>query len=253
MMKKIMKFCFEKWWKPLLFGIFSGVLFFVTYAISYFPLFAVSVFIVLIALLGLLISSIYLFIHRKWIQSLFIGFCFLGAIVSFLFSCMGLLLNEQTQLDKFADNLTIPTDIQIENPLDIDLGNRNRPDSIVKAKKSDVDFVLYNSSQPGQYEYDLWLGKIDSGTVYLKVYEVTHNQRLTERSLSDDSFAEEGILRVANSSDSLIRFGTKEHFTIYEGDWGKPYAVRFEVWYKPDNGNERKLIEKNYKIEGWQF
>ena len=246
-MKKIMKFCFEKWWRPLLFGVFSGVLFFVTYAVGYFPLFAVSVFIVLTALLGLLISSIYLFIHRKWIQSLFIGFCFLGAIASFLYSCMGLFLYEQSKPDKFADNLTIPTDIPIETPLDIDLGNRKRPDSIVNAKKSDVDFVLYNSSQPGLYEYDVWLGKMDSGTVYLKVYEVTHNDRLSESSLTH----EKGILRVANSSDNVKRFSTKEDFTIYEGDWGKPYAARFEVWYKPDNGKERKLIEKNYKIEGW--
>jgi hypothetical protein len=42
--------------------------------------------------------------------------------------------------------------------------------------------------------------------------------------------------------------------TIYEGDWGKPYAARFEVWFKPDNGgNEQKLFQKNYKIEGWML
>jgi hypothetical protein len=42
-------------------------------------------------------------------------------------------------------------------------------------------------------------------------------------------------------------------FTIYEGDWGKPYSARFEIWFIPDNGGkERKLVEKNYKVEGWQ-
>ena len=40
---------------------------------------------------------------------------------------------------------------------------------------------------------------------------------------------------------------------IGEGDWGKYYAARFEVWFDPDSGApERKLLEKNFKIEGWQ-
>jgi hypothetical protein len=48
-------------------------------------------------------------------------------------------------------------------------------------------------------------------------------------------------------------YSAESIFTIYEGDWGKPYAARFEVWFFPDNGGkERKLIEKNFKIEGWQ-
>ena len=49
-----------------------------------------------------------------------------------------------------------------------------------------------------------------------------------------------------------MKFSSATDFTIYEGDWGKPYAARFELWFKPVNGgHERKLIEKNYKIEGW--
>ena len=39
----------------------------------------------------------------------------------------------------------------------------------------------------------------------------------------------------------------------YEGDWGKPYAARLEVWFTPDSGGpDRKLMEKTFKIEGWQ-
>jgi hypothetical protein len=56
-----------------------------------------------------------------------------------------------------------------------------------------------------------------------------------------------------NKSDRIIRFESPNYFTIYEGDWGKPYAARFEVWFEPtENGNERKLFEKNFIIEGWQ-
>ncbi len=110
-----------------------------------------------------------------------------------------------------------------------------------------MDFELFHSFQPGLYEYEIWLGKIDSGTVFLKVYEITKNDRLSKDRLTNRS-----SIRVENSTDEIKKFGTQDHFTIYEGDWGKPYAARFEVWYQPDKGKERKLTEKNYKIEGWQ-
>lgn len=106
---------------------------------------------------------------------------------------------------------------------------------------------MYKSFQPGLYEYDVWLGNIESGTVHLKVYEVTQNDALSTTSLREASSIE-----VYNSTDSIVRFSTNEHFTIYEGDWGKPYAARFEVWYHPINGgNKKMLLTKNYKIEGW--
>lgn len=45
----------------------------------------------------------------------------------------------------------------------------------------------------------------------------------------------------------------ENEFTIYEGDWGKPYAARIEVWFRPDSGKpERKLMERVCKIKGWQ-
>ena len=54
-------------------------------------------------------------------------------------------------------------------------------------------------------------------------------------------------------ADSTERFGAKTGFMISEGDWDKPYAARFEVWFKPDSDEtERKLAERVFKIEGWQ-
>lgn len=90
-------------------------------------------------------------------------------------------------------------------------------------------------------------GKISEGTVLFKAYEITQNTRLSKGGLSKSS-----SVPVSNLSDSLKRFGTNDHFTIYEGDWGKPYAARFELWYKPEKGEEKKLTENNYIIEGWQ-
>ena len=97
------------------------------------------------------------------------------------------------------------------------------------------------------YEYDFWTGKIENGTIYLKAFEITQ-----EYSLSEDRLPESSLVKIYNPTDSIMRFGTTSNFTIYEGDWGQPYAARFEVWFRPDYGTEeRKLFTKNYKIEGW--
>ena len=145
-----------------------------------------------------------------------------------------------------SDNLKIPTNIPINIPIDLDF-NEHRPDSLTNSKKTISDFQLYNSFQPGLYEYDFWTGKIESGTIYLKAFEITQDY-----ALSTDRLPQRSSIKISNPTDSIMRFGTTSHFTIYEGDWGKPYAARFEVWYKPDNGGkEQRLFTKNYKIEGW--
>lgn len=152
--------------------------------------------------------------------------------------------------DTWAENLTIPKNIQIDNPVDLDHYSKfesQRPDSITNKIVEKTDFQLYNSFQPGLYEYDFWIGKIESGTIYLKAFEITKNQEL-----SSDDLPRTTHIQIYNPTDNIKKFGTVGDFTIYEGDWGDPYAARFEVWFKPDNGKkERKLFSKNYKIEGW--
>ena len=84
----------------------------------------------------------------------------------------------------------------------------------------------------------------------MKAFEITQNTPLSTKRLKEKS-----TKSVFNSTDSLYKYRLSDSpdFTIYEGDWGKPYAARFELWFVPENGRqERKLIEKIYKIEGWQ-
>jgi hypothetical protein len=84
--------------------------------------------------------------------------------------------------------------------------------------------------------------------IYLKAYEITNENRL-----SASDFKKYSNEWIGWSDDPSQLFFSNTHFTIYEGDWGKPYAARFEVWFVPDSGGpERKMIEKNFKIEGWQ-
>jgi hypothetical protein len=102
--------------------------------------------------------------------------------------------------------------------------------------------------QPGIYGVSYSLNPGEPGVVHLKATEVTKGTRLSVELLRASSET-----RMTWSDDPEERFGTKTGFTIYEGDWGKPYAARFEVWFKPDASRpERKLAERFYKIEGWQ-
>jgi len=107
---------------------------------------------------------------------------------------------------------------------------------------------LFESFQPGIYDVEGWLNPGEPGVVYLRAYEVTKGTRL-----SADRLYEKSNERIGWSDTPSELFLYNSHITIYEGDWGQPYAARFEVWFKPDGGGaERKLFERVFKVEGWQ-
>lgn len=109
-------------------------------------------------------------------------------------------------------------------------------------------FRLLTGMQPGIYGVVYSLNPGEPGSVYLKAFEVTKGTPLSVARLEAKSKT-----RMTWSADSSERFGAKAGFTIYEGDWGKPYAARFEAWFTPDSGKaDRKLAERIFKIEGWQ-
>jgi hypothetical protein len=126
--------------------------------------------------------------------------------------------------------------------------DRSRELASHHADKDGHPFQLLTGMQPGIYGVVYSLNPGEPGSVYLKAFEITKGTPL-----SVDRLEMASKTRMAWSIDPSERFGERAGFTIYEGDWGKPYAARFEVWFKPDLGkNERKLAERIFKIEGWQ-
>ncbi len=118
------------------------------------------------------------------------------------------------------------------------------PDTIVRGPD---EFTLRNGMQPGIYNLVLRINPGEPGLVYLKAFEATKGTRLSEGRLKGASNE-----RIGWSNDPEEKFLYENEFTIYEGDWGKPYAARIEVWFCPDSGRtERKLMERVCKIEGW--
>lgn len=243
-MKKLFTYCFDKWWRPILFFGLTVGLFSIAELKAKTMIQNIFFFLLGPGLLVLLVSTIYQFAKKRWSVAILTTVITGVAFIGFFFYSIAMFWKIQSEPDRYADNLKIPTNIQINLPL-----NQTEPELI-----NNTDFYLYNSFQPGLYQYAFWTKRIDKGEIYLKAFEITNNDQLSANRLKESS-----LIQVFNPTDTIIKFqmerGNSEFgrpFTIYEGDWDKPYAARFEVWFKPDNGGkERKLIEKNYKIEGW--
>ena len=78
------------------------------------------------------------------------------------------------------------------------------------------------------------------------LFEVTDNIELSAPRLQNASTVE-----VKNHSGFGI-IANRKRFTIYEGDWGDYYVARIEVWHRnATTKEETKLMEKNYRVEGW--
>ena len=104
-----------------------------------------------------------------------------------------------------------------------------------------------DSFQGGIYHAQVRCNPMARGWIYLKAFEITRNEPL-----SADRLKTETTEWLGWSDDPEEQFLSETHFTIYEGDWGQYYGARFEVWFNPENGGgERKLLERNFKIDGW--
>ncbi len=180
-------------------------------------------------IIGTIISSIVQIVMMKW----YFTFPQLG-IAAFLFYCVGILFTYSPP-DYYGANKIIPEDIEFSEPLDSLPANR---------EFELYDLILTSKGQPGIYKYYTDYKPKETGYFYIKSFEITSNDRLSEDRMKRES-------RVNAEDLELQKF--EGNFTIYEGDWGDKYGSRIELWFQPSNGNkEYKIAERNYIIEGWQ-
>jgi len=242
-MKQLLrKYLFDYWWFPVLLFLVVGFTSLLlsgvrkNFLINFIDLFFIATIVLLF------IAAFWQLTKGKWyfglLQFAILG---IGSIVIFLMMAFASIFTPDT----FADDLVLPENVELHYPIETEF-NGNALDSSVQ-EVADSTLELYNSFQPGLYEYTFWLTTSKSGTVYLKAYEITQ-----ERALSEPRLREKSSMQIPFTNGKLIQFTSKSYFTIYEGEWGKPYAARFEVWFAPDDGTaESKLLEKNFVIEGW--
>ena len=219
---------FTIWWIPiatnfLAIGIFFlGTLFKRDWIIDLFLI------VFLLNVVGTIISSIVQIIIRKW----YFIFPQLG-LAAFLFYYFGIIMTYSPP-DYYGAHKEIPENIDFSNPLD------SLPTSEEFEKH---DFVLINNFQPGLYLYQTDHKPIKTGHFYVKAFEINSNDRLSGERME---------LRSKVVVDNLEPQIWKGEFTVYEGDWGDKYGSKMELWYQPSNGQEYKVEQRNFIIEGWQ-
>jgi hypothetical protein len=109
--------------------------------------------------------------------------------------------------------------------------------------------VRKSNSGGGIYFVDAFVNPGESGKTYVKVFEATRNTRLSPGLVSRASLEYVGW---SNNSRESFFYNSLIH--IDEGNWQTFYPARFELWFQPaDNSKpERKLLERTYRICGWE-
>lgn len=95
------------------------------------------------------------------------------------------------------------------------------------------------------YDFYMWHKPTEMGETYIKAFELTKNQRLSEWKLTNRTKN-----LISELSDDYKLFTGRT--VIDEGTFEKYYPARFELWFKSEkDGAEKKLTEKSYLIDGW--
>lgn len=225
-MKAIKKY-FKVWWIPLVGYLVPYLIYLVGKILKKDDVIDFALIIFYFNILGNLISAIIQIKIKKWYfifpQILISGFLYFSVSVYFTFSSP----------DYYGANKTIPENIKFEEPLERE---------IIEKDLKENDFKLAEISQPGIYNYCTNYKPKDLGKFFIKAYEITSNDRLSETRMTDRSQI------IVENLENRIYCG---EFTIYEGSWGDKYVAQIELWYEPKIGESYKITEKNYLVEGW--
>ena len=233
-------FIIRFWWLfPVL---FAASILISAYFDSMWPIFfVISVPLTFVALIT---SWIFLLIFKKWWR--FLLSLILGALtlIFFLYILMiGFELAFNPGPDNFGKEHTIPAQLDYHLPL---LEGEDLPHPI-DSPAPNTWLQIWNDVQGGMYTYDFHHPALEEGWIYLRCYEATENIPLSPDRISATSMV------ATPSTTSFSKLVEGQRFTIYAGDWGDYYAARIEVWHKDANtGKERKLMEKVYRVEGWE-
>lgn len=205
-----------------------------------------------LGLIATFVSSIYLFLKKEWFKGL-ISLVVFGVTMLIIVTLLSITLsrNRRFEKDDFAENLKIPTNIKIDNPIDFELA-----DSITNQNVIKIDLQLYNGLQAGIYTFDFWINKIESGTIYLKALEITKGY-----TLSTSRLAETNTVKISNPTDTFkklvqvlillfmreigdnlmqqdLKFGSSQ---VMEGETGS----YFQKIIKRKDGCDKKIVVRN--------
>ena len=215
----------------------------------------IIVFILLMVIQGIIL--ILCLCEKKWWRA--VGSVFGGVVCFVVFSFVSFvyLIHANSQPDLFGKEHPIPADMKCEEPLGVNYINTGdtmsfswdnfKPvEPIVDSLSKDSYLQIWKDFQGGMYLYSFYYPALPDGKVFLRCFEATENIELSAFRLRAASSVE------VKNHTGFGAIANKQKFMIYEGDWEDYYAARIEVWHKnARTGEETKLLEKIYRVEGW--
>ncbi|MCW3170385.1 hypothetical protein OMO38_17800 [Chryseobacterium sp. 09-1422] len=224
---KYFKKYFITWYVPILSYFIPYLIFQLGMILKKDEIIDLSLAIFYLNIIGNFISAVVQIVIKKWYflvpQIMVSAFLFFSVAMYLAFS----------PPDFYGANKVIPKNIKFEIPAEKELTEKDLKQN---------DFKLAELSQPGIYNFYTNHQPNESGYFYIKAFEITSNDRLSENRITERSKI------VVEKPCTKIYSGD---FTIYEGSWDDQYGARIELWYHPNSSSEYKIIQKNYIIEGW--
>ena len=240
------KFILQYWWTlPVLMAL-AMVLDCLVMMANLTILEAVIGWIWILIVIAILVSWVILLVNKQWKKCLcsFILSIVVGVALSFPMGIIGLYAPSS---DDFGRRHRIPDGLEYNIPFD----EYSNPTAIIDSLDTGTCLQLWDYIQGGIYKYDFYYGPLPAGEIFLRCYEATKNIRLSAKTAWGDRIYESSKVAI-DSTSSFSKIVNQQKFTIYEGDWGDYYAARIEVWHKDaKTGQETKLMEKVYRVEGW--
>ena len=188
------------------------------------------------------VSIICCICKKEWRQTVVSAIT--GAVCLIVFSNVSFIFIAFLDLlpDTFGKEHPIPEGLRYEIPK----SENDDFEAIADSLPSYGNLQIGDDIQGGIYHYSFYYPELPDGEVFLRCFEVTDNIELSAPRLQNASTVE-----VKNHSGFGI-IANRQRFTIYEGDWGDYYVARIEVWHRnATTKEETKLMEKNYRVEGW--
>jgi len=219
---------FKIWWIPIISYLVPYGIFLIGEVSKRDFIIYLSLILFFINVLGNIISSIVQIVIKKWFYLILqIGISFFLFLLVYIFFSL-------SPPDYYGAYKTIPDGIEIYRPL------KNEPS---KKEFEKYDLILSSAMQPGIYNYYTDKELTELGNFYIKAFEITSNDKLSE-----DIIKIRSKVKVVNLEPTIY----SGEFTIYEGSWGDKYGARIELWFEPLKGKaDYKIAERNYIIEGW--
>lgn len=169
----------------------------------------------------------------------------LASLIVITFGWIIMILASVGMPDPYAALHPIPKGLKYDIPSDENSNLHSMEDLVVESDSS--TWLQVTTEYIGVFAYTFYYTELEEGEIYLRCFEAgtgepLSKERLPATSVSPSVPGKEFHCHVRNQG-----------FVIYEGDPQHFYVARIEVWFRAASDNqERKLIEKFYRVDGYE-